>query len=152
MGLFSKAWFRETQSWAFHAFGLKVVVPSTPFDAKGLLLASIRDKNPVVFLEPKWLYRQAVEEVPLGDYEVPLGKARIVSNLPAKQKRKKKSRKKNPGIFFFIIVSLWRTNFSPKSWRGELFLAFRIAIDQSTWFAYVDAQHFMSAIISQENE
>jgi len=57
------------------------VVPSTPVEAKGLLLASIRDKNPVVFFEPKWLYRSSVEEVPVGDYEIPLGKARIVTEV-----------------------------------------------------------------------
>lgn len=56
----------------------KVVVPSSPVEAKGLLLASIRDKNPVIFMEPKYLYRSAVEEVPEGDYEIPLGKARVV--------------------------------------------------------------------------
>ena len=54
------------------------MVPSNPIEAKGLLLASIRDPNPVIFLEPKWLYRSAVEEVPLGDYEIPLGKARVI--------------------------------------------------------------------------
>jgi 2-oxoisovalerate dehydrogenase E1 component beta subunit len=50
--------------------GLKVVIPSTPKDAKGLLLASIRCKDPVIFFEPKILYRSAVEEVPEGDYEI----------------------------------------------------------------------------------
>lgn len=56
----------------------KVVIPSTPTQAKGLLLAAIRDPNPVVFFEPKWLYRSAVEEVPVGDYMLPIGKAKIV--------------------------------------------------------------------------
>lgn len=69
---------QSPEAYFCHTPGLKVVVPSTPFDAKGLLLASIRDPNPVIFFEPKWLYRQAVEEVPVGDYEVELGKARIV--------------------------------------------------------------------------
>lgn len=69
---------QSPESYFCHTPGLKVVVPSTPIDAKGLLLASIRDPNPVVFFEPKWLYRSAVEEVPIGDYEIPLGKARIV--------------------------------------------------------------------------
>jgi len=50
----------------------QVVMPRSPFQAKGLLLASIRDPNPVIFLEPKALYRSAVEEVPEGDYELPL--------------------------------------------------------------------------------
>ncbi len=56
----------------------KVVVPSSPAEAKGLLLASIRDPNPVIYLEPKSMYRTSVEQVPLGDYQIPLGKARIV--------------------------------------------------------------------------
>ena len=58
--------------------GLKVVVPRNPEQAKGLLLASIRDKNPVVFFEPKRLYRASVGEVPAGDYEIELGKAEVV--------------------------------------------------------------------------
>ena len=58
---------------------IKVVVPCTPVEAKGLLLASIRDRNPVIFLEPKWLYRSAREDVPVGDYEIPLGKARVIT-------------------------------------------------------------------------
>lgn len=56
----------------------QVVIPRSPIQAKGLLLASIRDKNPVIFFEPKWLYRSSIENVPLGDYEIPLGKAQIV--------------------------------------------------------------------------
>lgn len=58
--------------------GIKVVVPSTPYNAKGLLIASIRDPDPVVFLESTRLYRLIKEEVPEGDYAVELGKARIV--------------------------------------------------------------------------
>eukprot|EP01095_Lingulamoeba_sp_RSL-Kostka_P013799 TRINITY_DN5809_c0_g1_i1.p1 TRINITY_DN5809_c0_g1~~TRINITY_DN5809_c0_g1_i1.p1 ORF type:complete len:361 (+),score=142.43 TRINITY_DN5809_c0_g1_i1:56-1138(+) len=69
---------QSPEAYFVHTPGLKVVVPSTPIDAKGLLLSSIRDKNPVIFLEPKWLYRSAVEEVPVGDYEIPLGKARVI--------------------------------------------------------------------------
>ena len=61
-----------------HVAGLKVVCPSTPSDAKGLLLASIRDPDPVLFFEPKRVYRAAKGEVAEGDYTVPLGKARIV--------------------------------------------------------------------------
>ena len=56
----------------------QVVVPRGPIQAKGLLLASVRDKNPVIFMEPKILYRSTVEEVPLADYTLPLGKAEIV--------------------------------------------------------------------------
>lgn len=60
-----------------HAPGLKVVAPSMPADVKGLLLASIRDPDPVLFLEPLRGYRQVRGEVPDGDYEVEIGKARI---------------------------------------------------------------------------
>ena len=64
------------EAWFMHVPGLKVVMPSTPADAKGLLISSIRDDNPVVFLEHKMLY--GVEgEVPAGEYLVPLGKADI---------------------------------------------------------------------------
>ncbi len=58
--------------------GLKVVVPRNPEQAKGLLLAAIRDPNPVIFFEPKRLYRASVGEVPEGDYEIELGKAEVV--------------------------------------------------------------------------
>jgi pyruvate dehydrogenase E1 component beta subunit len=58
--------------------GLKVVVPSTPYDAKGLLIASVRDDDPVIFLEPTKLYRAGRQELPDELYEVPLGHAKIV--------------------------------------------------------------------------
>ncbi|KAJ7583067.1 pyruvate dehydrogenase [Mycena floridula] len=58
--------------------GLKIVIPRSPIQAKGLLLASIRDPNPVIFMEPKILYRSAVEQVPLDDYELPLGRAETI--------------------------------------------------------------------------
>lgn len=58
--------------------GLKVVIPRNPYQAKGLLLASIRDDNPVIFFEPKRLYRASTGEVPEEDYELPLGKADIM--------------------------------------------------------------------------
>ncbi len=61
-----------------HTPGLKVVIPSTPFDAKGLLLAAIRDPDPVMFLEPKRLYRAFKQEVPEEDYFIPIGKAAVV--------------------------------------------------------------------------
>jgi 2-oxoisovalerate dehydrogenase E1 component beta subunit len=61
-----------------HVAGLKVVCPATPYDAKGLLLAAVRDPDPVVFLEPKRVYRAAKGEVPEGDYTVPLESATIV--------------------------------------------------------------------------
>lgn len=69
---------QSPEAYFCHTPGLKVVMPSSPADAKGLLLASIRSPDPVIFFEPKALYRAAVEEVPVGDYEVPLGKAKIV--------------------------------------------------------------------------
>ena len=60
-----------------HTPGLKVVVPATPEDAKGLLLSAIRDPDPVLFFEPKRVYRAAKGEVPEGDYTVPIGQARV---------------------------------------------------------------------------
>jgi pyruvate dehydrogenase E1 component beta subunit len=61
-----------------HVPGLKVVMPSNPVDAKGLLLSAIRDDDPVVFMEPKRVYRASKGEVPEGDYTIPLGKAKVV--------------------------------------------------------------------------
>lgn len=66
------------EAYFAHTPGLKVVVPSTPYDAKGLLIASIDDPDPVIFLEPKALYRAFREEVPEGSYTVPLGTTRLV--------------------------------------------------------------------------
>lgn len=68
---------QSSEAYFTHTAGLKVVVPSTPYDTKGLLLSSIRDPDPVVFLEPKKLYRAFREEVPEGDYTVPIGQARV---------------------------------------------------------------------------
>ena len=61
-----------------HMPGIKVVIPSTPYEAKGLLLSCIRDPDPVIFMEPKRIYRAIREEVPEEDYTLPLGKARMV--------------------------------------------------------------------------
>jgi 2-oxoisovalerate dehydrogenase E1 component beta subunit len=61
-----------------HTPGLKVVAPSNPYDAKGLLLASLRQNDPVLFMEPKRIYRASRGEVPEGDYEIELGKAKVV--------------------------------------------------------------------------
>ncbi len=61
-----------------HIPGIKVVIPATPYEAKGLLLSSIRDPDPVIFMEPKRIYRAIREEVPEGDYTIPLGEARLV--------------------------------------------------------------------------
>jgi len=60
-----------------HTPGLKVVCPATAYDAKGLIKASIRDNNPVIFFEHKYLYRRIKDDVPAEDYIVPLGQARI---------------------------------------------------------------------------
>jgi 2-oxoisovalerate dehydrogenase E1 component beta subunit len=61
-----------------HVPGLKVVMPSNPIDAKGLLLSSIRDDDPVIFMEPKRMYRAAKGDVPSGDYTIPIGEAKVV--------------------------------------------------------------------------
>ncbi|MDP2690527.1 MAG: alpha-ketoacid dehydrogenase subunit beta, partial [Deltaproteobacteria bacterium] len=60
-----------------HMPGVKVVVPSTPYNAKGLLISAIRDPDPVIFMEPSRLYRAVKSEVPDGEYSIPLGKAGI---------------------------------------------------------------------------
>lgn len=62
-----------------HHPGLKVVMPATPYDAKGLLLSAIRDPDPVVFFEPKRVYRSFREDVPEDDYTIPIGEAKIVN-------------------------------------------------------------------------
>ena len=61
-----------------HTPGIKVVIPSLPSEARGLLLSCIRDPDPVIFLEPKRVYRAVREEIPDGDAAIPLGKARLV--------------------------------------------------------------------------
>ena len=66
---------QSPEAYFIHTAGLKVVMPSNPYDTKGLLIASIRDDNPVIFLEPKKVYRAARGEVPAGEYTVELGKA-----------------------------------------------------------------------------
>lgn len=68
---------QSLEAWFVHTPGLKVVMPSTPQDAKGLLKAAIRDNNPVVFIEHKLLYGKT-GQVPEGEYHIPLGKAQIV--------------------------------------------------------------------------
>jgi pyruvate dehydrogenase E1 component beta subunit len=67
---------QSLESWFAHVPGLKVVVPATAYDAKGLLIASVRDDNPVVFLENRWSHG-VTGPVPAGLYEVPIGKARV---------------------------------------------------------------------------
>lgn len=66
------------ETYYVHTAGIKVAIPSTPADAKGLLTAAIRDPDPVVFLEPKKLYRADREEVPEAEYVVPLGQSRVL--------------------------------------------------------------------------
>ncbi|MEE3002440.1 MAG: alpha-ketoacid dehydrogenase subunit beta [Planctomycetota bacterium] len=61
-----------------HIPGIKVVMPSSPYDAKGLLISAIRDPDPVIFFEPKRIYRAFREEVPEDEYTIPIGEARIV--------------------------------------------------------------------------
>jgi pyruvate/2-oxoglutarate/acetoin dehydrogenase E1 component len=68
---------QNPEAWFTHVAGLKVVTPATAADAKGLIKTSIRDNDPVLFFEHKGLYRRIREEVPDGDYTVPLGKARL---------------------------------------------------------------------------
>ena len=62
---------QNPEAWFMHAPGLKVVAPSTPEDAKGLLIAAVRDPNPVLFMEHKFLYRRVKGEVATGTYETP---------------------------------------------------------------------------------
>lgn len=62
-----------------HTPGLKVVMPSTPYDAKGLLLSSIRDPDPVVFFEPKRVYRSFREHIPEEEYTIPIGQAKVAN-------------------------------------------------------------------------
>lgn len=66
------------EAYFCHTPGLKVVVPSGPYDAKGLIVAAIRDNNPVIFMEPKRIYRAFKEEVPEEEYIVPLGQAKTI--------------------------------------------------------------------------
>src|SRR4051812_45892435 len=65
------------EAYYVHTPGVKVAIPSTPADAKGLLAAAIRDPDPVVILEPKLIYRSARGDVPAGEHVVPLGSARV---------------------------------------------------------------------------
>lgn len=65
------------EGWFFHSPGLKLVAPSTPYDAKGLLKAAIRDPNPVIYFEHKFLYRRIKSPLPKEDFVVPLGKADV---------------------------------------------------------------------------
>ena len=68
---------QNPEAWFFHVPGLKIVAPSTPYDAKGLIKAAIRDNNPVLYFEHKFLYRRIKGEIPDDDYIVPIGKGDI---------------------------------------------------------------------------
>jgi len=68
---------QSNEMWFVHTPGLKVLMPATAYDAKGLIKSAIRDDNPVIFYEHKFLYRRIKEQVPEGDYVVPIGKAAV---------------------------------------------------------------------------
>jgi pyruvate/2-oxoglutarate/acetoin dehydrogenase E1 component len=68
---------QNTEAWFTRVPGLKVVTPATPYDAKGLLKSAIRDNNPVIYFEHKRLYRSAKEDLPEGDFTVPIGVAEL---------------------------------------------------------------------------
>lgn len=68
----------STEAYFAHTPGIKVVVPSSPYDAKGLLISAIRDPDPVLFLESTRLYRSIKQEVPDEEYTIPLGKAKVL--------------------------------------------------------------------------
>jgi len=68
---------QNVEAYFFHTPGLKIVEPATPYDAKGLIKAAIRDEDPVLYFEHKYLYRRIRGEVPEGDYIVPIGKADV---------------------------------------------------------------------------
>jgi 2-oxoisovalerate dehydrogenase E1 component beta subunit len=69
---------QSPEAFFAHTAGLKVIIPSNPYDAKGLLLTAMRDDDPVMFLEPKRVYRASRGEVPEGEYLIPFGQAKIV--------------------------------------------------------------------------
>jgi 2-oxoisovalerate dehydrogenase E1 component beta subunit len=68
---------QNPEAWFFHVPGLKVVAPATAYDAKGLLKSAIRDDDPVIYLEHKFLYRRIKEDIPETEYLVPIGKAAL---------------------------------------------------------------------------
>lgn len=66
------------EAYLVHTPGIKVVIPSTPYDAKGLMISAIRDPDPVIFFEPKRVYRAIKQEVPTKSYAIPIGKANVI--------------------------------------------------------------------------
>lgn len=69
---------QSNESWFFHSPGMKIVYPSNPYDAKGLLISAINDPNPVMFFEHKALYRSLKDEIPDSAYTIPIGEAKVV--------------------------------------------------------------------------
>lgn len=69
---------QSPEAYFIHTPGLKVVIPSNPYDAKGLLITALREDDPVIFFEPKRIYRSAIDEVPEEEYSIPFGKANII--------------------------------------------------------------------------
>lgn len=69
---------QSPEAYFAHTPGLKVVIPSNPYDAKGLLLSAMREEDPILFMEPKRVYRASRGEVPEGEYTIPIGQAKIV--------------------------------------------------------------------------
>jgi len=69
---------QSPEAYFVHTPGLKVVIPSNPYDAKGLLITALRDEDPVIFFEPKRIYRSAIAEVPEEEYSIPFAKANII--------------------------------------------------------------------------
>ncbi len=110
---------QSPEAYFIHTAGLKVVMPSTPADAKGLLASAMRDPDPVIFLEPKALYRTAKGEVPDGDHTVPLGRARIVREghdvtlltygamVPVAEEAAAKAAEQGIGVEVIDLRTLW---------------------------------------------
>jgi pyruvate/2-oxoglutarate/acetoin dehydrogenase E1 component len=69
---------QSPESYYIHTAGLKVIVPAFPYDAKGLLISAIKADDPIIFMEPKTLYRTIKQEVPEGEYTVPIGEAKVL--------------------------------------------------------------------------
>lgn len=69
---------QSPEAYFAHTPGLKIVIPSNPYDAKGLLLSAMREEDPILFMEPKRVYRASRDEVPEGEYTIPIGQAKIV--------------------------------------------------------------------------
>ena len=69
---------QSPEAYFAHTPGLKIVIPSSPYDAKGLLLSAMREEDPILFMEPKRIYRAARGEVPEGEYTIPIGQAKVL--------------------------------------------------------------------------